>query len=88
MQYAEVADDERAKAFTKELSTAARSVLPRLDTGSWSLYAIDGRPASKHYHCYHVALLRQLTRRERHGIWPRTADRWKRYADARGGCKD
>jgi hypothetical protein len=88
MQYADVAGDERAEAFTRQLTTAARSVLPRLDTGSWSLYAIGGRPASEHYHCYHVSLLEQLARRERHRIWPRTADRWKRYADARGGCED
>jgi hypothetical protein len=86
-EYARAAHDDRAVAFTRELSAAARALLPDLDTGSWSRYSVGGSAASQHYHCYHVDLLRRLSRQDpANAIWAQYHARWQGYADARGGC--
>jgi hypothetical protein len=89
-EYATGLDDERAAAFAKELSVAARAMLADLDTGSWSDYSIGGAEASQHYHCYHVDLLRRLTKADpaNASTWTKYHTRWQRYAHARGDCPD
>ncbi len=89
-EYATGLDDDRALAFTRELSAASREMLPELDTGSWSDYAIGGSEASQHYHCYHVDLLRRLIESDaaNASTWTEYRTRWQQYADARGGCPD
>ncbi|MDP8944102.1 MAG: peptidoglycan-binding protein [Actinomycetota bacterium] len=75
--YADRADDAQARAFAGRLATATRSLLPRFDSGCWSLYSLGGAPASRHYHRYHVAMLGQLARKTRERIWSETARRWR-----------
>jgi len=83
--YARLTGDAEARAFAGRLGAATRALLPRLDTGCWSLYSIGGSAASVHYHRYHVALLEQLGARRSDPLWARTAARWQRYADS-GRC--
>lgn len=61
--------------------------LPLHDTGTWSLYGLltPGRPwrsylADEGYHCYHVALLRQLAKVSPGLGFEVVADRWSDYA--------
>jgi D-glucuronyl C5-epimerase C-terminus/Putative peptidoglycan binding domain len=83
--YVRITGDEEAGRFVAELTAAARTLLPRFDTGCWSLYMLDGSPASLAYHTYHVALLRWLARTTGEEPWVSTAARWAGYLRA-GGC--
>ena len=80
-----------ARALADDGATSLRRFLPHHDSGSWSYYGLltPGRPwrsylADLNYHCYHVALLRDL-----HPLYPDAgfagvAGRWQAYVDARG----
>jgi hypothetical protein len=83
--YARTSGDQEAERFVAELTEAARTLLPRFDTGCWSLYMLGGAPASLAYHTYHVALLRWLARETGEELWATTAERWAGYLRA-GGC--
>ncbi|MGH2996190.1 MAG: D-glucuronyl C5-epimerase family protein [Gaiellaceae bacterium] len=78
-EYAETTGDAWARMVAAELSQAAQALLPRFDTGCWSLYALDGNPASPGYHSYHVRLLRKLARGTDEVVWRETAARWEQY---------
>jgi hypothetical protein len=80
-RYVETTGDLEAQAFAGELETASRSLLPRFDTGCWSLYSLGGGTASPHYHRYHVALLEKLAATTREAPWGEVARRWS------GGCR-
>lgn len=86
-EYARTAHDAHATAFVARLVAAGRATLPALDTGNWSRYSVGGANASEHYHCYHVDLLGQLAAAAPDDrLWREYQRRWRRYADARGGC--
>ncbi len=80
-----------ARALADDGAVSLRRFLPHHDTGSWSYYGLltPGRPwrsylADLNYHCYHVALLRDL-----HPLYPDAgfagvSERWQAYVDARG----
>jgi hypothetical protein len=80
-RYVETTGDLEAQAFAGKLETASRSLLPRFDTGCWSLYSLGGGTASPHYHRYHVALLEKLAATSRDAPWREVARRWS------GGCR-
>lgn len=84
-EYARITGDQEAARFVARLTTAARTLLPRFDTGCWSLYMLAGSPASLAYHTYHVSLLRRLAKETGEEIWATTAERWAGYRRA-GGC--
>jgi peptidoglycan hydrolase-like protein with peptidoglycan-binding domain len=84
-EYSSATGDGAAAELVAKLATAARARLARFDTGCWSLYMLDGSPASLAYHRYHVVLLRALGRATGEGIWVETAARWRGYLRA-GGC--
>jgi hypothetical protein len=79
LEYVEISGNSEAGAVVAELDTATRALLPRFDTGCWSLYLLDGSPAPPHYHTYHVDLLKQLARRTGAQFWAQYAARWERY---------
>ena len=81
--YAEITGDDDARAFAEELAIASRALLPRFDTGCWSLYSLAGSPASAHYHAYHVELLQALGKTD--PVFEDFGNRWERYLEA-GRC--
>ena len=82
--YAARADDAAAaELVARELRAGAR-LLPRFDTGSWSLYSLGGVRASLHYHLYVIELLNELARQTGAPIWRRYATRFTRYVQRRG----
>jgi peptidoglycan hydrolase-like protein with peptidoglycan-binding domain len=87
--YVRLAGDRRAQAVAARMDDATRALLSRFDTGCWSRYALDGAPATLHYHRYHVSLLRSLARSTGEPLWTETAARWDGYLRAgeqSGGC--
>ena len=61
--YATRTGDPAATNLVAELLTSAVGMLPRFDTGYWSLYSLDGAEAPLSYHQYVVRLLGILSRR-------------------------
>jgi hypothetical protein len=79
LEYVEISGNSDAGAVVAELDTATRALLPRFDTGCWSLYLLDGSPAPLHYHTYHIDLLNQLAQRTGAQLWMEYGARWERY---------
>ncbi len=77
--YAEVAGDPAAAAFAERLIGAAGRLLPRFDTGYWSLYSLRGDDSPLDYHDYVITLLRRLGARTGEPGWSETAERFHAY---------
>jgi hypothetical protein len=76
--YAAVSESAAARRLARQLSVAARRLLPRFDLGCWARYQLGGAAASLHYQAYHVELLRRLAATHAEPIWRRTYLRWRR----------
>jgi D-glucuronyl C5-epimerase C-terminus/Putative peptidoglycan binding domain len=85
LDYARIVRDADAASFVERLDEATRALLPRFDTGCWSRYLLGGAPASRHYHEYHVSLLKLLAAKIGATVYQETAARWAGYLDG-GGC--
>jgi hypothetical protein len=79
--YAELAPDSAAAALASRLRDRAAALLPRFDTGYWSLYALGGREASLGYHRYVVQLLRRLAGQTGDPVWSERANRFQLYLE-------
>ena len=77
--YAAISGDPSAEALANRLTAAAESMLPRFDTGYWSLYSLHGDDSSLDYHDYVIALLRKLAARTGEARWSEIADRFYAY---------
>jgi hypothetical protein len=61
--YAKQTSDQAAVELAARLQSAAVGMLPRFDTGAWSLYALGGAEAPLDYQKYVVRLLTILSKR-------------------------
>jgi hypothetical protein len=77
--YAEIARQPGAFALAEKLEGAAAALLPRFDTGYWSLYSLRGGESSLSYQEYVISLLRKLSLRTGDPSWRETADRFAAY---------
>jgi hypothetical protein len=78
-EYAQTARDAAASALADQLTASAETLLPRFDTGAWSLYSLGGAEASFHYHDFVVSLLQELEDQSPSPIWQNAAARFERY---------
>jgi hypothetical protein len=79
--YAEIAGNPDAAALVDRLLTSAKTLLPRFDTGYWSLYALQGGEAPLGYHDFVVLLLKKLAARTGDSTWQDYADRFQGYEE-------
>ena len=77
--YAKIAGNPDAAAMADRLTAAARALLPRFDTGYWSLYSLHGDESTLGYHDYVISLLRKLGTRTGDPGWKDMADRFQAY---------
>jgi D-glucuronyl C5-epimerase C-terminus len=61
--YSFTTHDESAANLASQLQAAAVGLLPRFDTGYWSLYSLGGAEAPLEYHKFVVRLLATLSKR-------------------------
>jgi len=61
--YAAATGDQAATSLASQLLVATDALLPRFDTGYWSLYALGGTEAPLEYHKFVVRLLTTLSKR-------------------------
>ncbi len=77
--YADISGNTGAAGLAAALRAAAEAMLPRFDTGYWSLYSLSGSEAPLSYHDYVVSLLEKLASRTGDGRWREFADRFEAY---------
>ena len=63
--YGQISGNTGASGLAAQLQATAEALLPRFDTGYWSLYSLGGKEALLSYHDYVVSLLRKLASRTR-----------------------
>ena len=78
-EYAEFAGNDPAAAYAVRLAAAAKALLPRFDTGYWSLYSLRGDESSLAYHDYVVTLLKRLAAQTGDTSWLDRAERFQGY---------
>src|SRR5262249_30884532 len=76
--YAKLAGDGAAATYATQLLDAAKTMLPRFDTGHWSRYSL-GQESDVHYHDFVVTLLKQLATRTGDPFWTDEAARFQLY---------
>jgi peptidoglycan hydrolase-like protein with peptidoglycan-binding domain len=84
LDYARIVGDADAASFVARLDDATRALLPRFDAGCWSWYLLGGAKASRHYHEYHVSLLKLLAAKVGATVYQETAARWAEYLHGSG----
>jgi hypothetical protein len=81
--YAEAADDDRARALFRAGDRRARQEVPAHDTGAWSLYSAGGNESDLGYHRLLRDFLQSLCDRTRENPYCSTAERFSRYMKER-----
>jgi hypothetical protein len=79
LDYADATGDPGAAALADSMATAAQALLPRFDTGYWSLYELGGGEASLAYQRYVTQLLVKLAHRTQDPVWVDAAARFTGY---------
>src|SRR5437870_10547999 len=78
--YAVATGDAEAAALASSLQVSAEALLPRFDTGYWSLYSLGGGESPLGYHVYVVSLLKKLAQRNpADPVWADAAARFQLY---------
>jgi hypothetical protein len=78
-EYAGIAGDGDAGALAASLERASATLLPRFDTGYWSLYSLAGDESPLEYHTYVISLLQRLATRTGNPVWSSAAARFQAY---------
>ena len=76
-EYARRTKETGAASLAKRMLSAAATVLPHFDTGSWSTYSLFGREASIGYHTFVTSLLWKAARID--PAWRPAAARFRDY---------
>jgi D-glucuronyl C5-epimerase C-terminus len=77
--YATISGNTAAAAAASRMTDAAQALLPKFDTGYWSLYSLRGNESPLAYHDYVIDLLRKLASRTGEPVWGEKADRFETY---------
>ncbi|HEX2086770.1 MAG TPA: D-glucuronyl C5-epimerase family protein [Solirubrobacteraceae bacterium] len=85
--YAEAADDDRARALFRAGDRRARQEVPGHDTGAWSLYSAGGNESDLGYHRLLRDFLQSLCDRVQANPYCSTAERFTRYMTERTRLK-
>ncbi len=77
--YAQISGNMGAAGLAAQLTSAAEALLPKFDTGYWSLYSLNGKESTLGYHDYVVSLLEKLAGRSDDTKWSDYAERFQAY---------
>ena len=77
--YADATGDGSATALADSMKATAQAMLPRFDTGDWSLYELGGFYAPKDYQLLVTQLLKKLAARTQDPFWLDAYNRFRSY---------
>ena len=79
LEYAHTSGDAAAATLAQQLAESAQALLPRFDTGDWSLYDLGGPYASRGYQSFVTNLLAKLASQTQDPFWVETSQRFRAY---------
>ena len=79
--YALALEDPRGQEVAGQLRASAAAILPKFDTGSWTLYALGANESTLDYHRYVVSLLKRIGARNKDPFWTDYGNRFAAYED-------
>jgi hypothetical protein len=77
--YAQASGNAAAQSLADAMDVAAQVMLPRFDTGYWSLYELGGHEASLEYETFVTQLLIKLAQQTQDPVWQDAATRFYAY---------
>jgi hypothetical protein len=77
--YSDATGDATATALAQQMTATAQKLLPRFDTGDWSLYELGGAYATPEYELFVTQLLAKLATRTQDPFWSDAAQRFHGY---------
>ncbi len=77
--YAQISGNTGAAGLAAQLLSTAEALLPKFDTGYWSLYSLGGHESPLSYQDYVVTLLAKLANRTSDTTWSDFATKLKTY---------
>jgi hypothetical protein len=77
--YSIINKDTRARHLYRKGVAAAAVETPKFDTGSWSLYSLNGERSDRHYHDLTIYFLNKLCKNTRKAVFCKTRDKFKSY---------
>lgn len=77
--YSIIANDRHARVLYRKGVAAAKVETPMFDTGSWSLYSLNGERTDLHYHLLTIQFLDKLCKDTKDDVFCDTRDRFKSY---------
>jgi hypothetical protein len=77
--YAQATGDAAAQSLADAMDAAAQAMLPRFDTGYWSLYELGGTEAPLAYEQFVTQLLIKLAQATQEPVWEAAAQRFYAY---------
>jgi D-glucuronyl C5-epimerase C-terminus len=83
--YALALEDPAGQELAGQLRSAAAQLLPKFDTGAWSLYALGANESTLDYHRYVVALLKRIGARNKDPFWTDYGNKLASYEDVPPG---
>lgn len=78
-EYASSSNDDAATSLAARMTAAAEKLLPRFDTGDWSLYELGGGYASASYQKFVTDLLAKLAKQTEDPFWAATSQAFHAY---------
>jgi hypothetical protein len=85
--YAEAANDDRARELFASGERQARREVPAADTGAWSRYSAGGAESDLGYHRLVRDFLRSMCERTKGSVYCATAERFTSYLRERAGVR-
>jgi hypothetical protein len=79
LQYSAGTGDTAAGALAQRLDASAQAMLPRFDTGDWSLYELGGAYATTEYQLFVTQLLAKLAAQTKDPFWIDASKRFHGY---------
>ena len=79
LEYGGSQEDPAALALATRMTAAAQKLLPRFDTGDWSLYELGGGHASWSYEKFVTDLLAKLAKQTKDPFWAAASTRFHQY---------
>jgi hypothetical protein len=79
--YALTLEDPVGQELAGQLRAAAAALLPKFDTGAWTLYALGANESTLDYQRYVVALLKRIGARNKDPFWTDYGNKFAAYED-------
>jgi hypothetical protein len=79
--YALINNDRHARHLYRKGVAAAKKETPMFDTGSWSLYSLNGEKTDLHYHLLTIEFLDKLCKDTHQKVFCNTRDKFKSYVN-------